>query len=263
MPISIPCPFCGVLLSLPDSAFGAVAQCRSCRKHFNAPRLQPVLNAEPVAPRSRHGPAVDDDVSWRSSRGGEVRVSARVLKWPPFCVCCCAPADHAREVAYVRRVGVQVIHLESKSWDVPYCHRCADHQKANWIARQAQGQHDSASANRLLFLLGVVVAIGGAVFSACGLLATQEPGMFLFIVMCSVFSACCGIGLWYNHQRLPELERAKTKASRRARELLLDDCATEEDAVEYLGWDGTIHTFHFRSVRYAALFRQANASKLV
>ncbi|MBY0231301.1 MAG: hypothetical protein K2W96_18620, partial [Gemmataceae bacterium] len=48
-----------------------------------------------------------------------------------------------------------------------------------------------------------------------------------------------------------------------ARRLLGRDCACEDEAVAYLGWYGSIHTFVIASPRYAHLFQQANLKKLV
>lgn len=63
------------------------------------------------------------------------------------------------------------------------------------------------------------------------------------------------------HQRSLRGLRADLERAEQASETL-PGCACVGQAVYYLGWHGTVHTFEFRSPRYAALFRQANASKL-
>ena len=51
---------------------------------------------------------------------------------------------------------------------------------------------------------------------------------------------------------------------RRLDRLLSDRCTCEDElAVEYDGWNGSVHTFRFDSVEYARRFRRSNAGKVL
>jgi hypothetical protein len=59
----------------------------------------------------------------RPARTGwvELRVSARLLRWPASCACCLGP-----EETQVDAVCLAAHRRKAKAWRVPYCQRCAD-----------------------------------------------------------------------------------------------------------------------------------------
>ncbi|HEY1188815.1 MAG TPA: hypothetical protein VGE74_14265, partial [Gemmata sp.] len=56
-----------------------------------------------------------------------VALSARIIRWPDYCACCCGPADTSVEITFTRVSGVKVVRTQTKGWRVPYCTRCLDH----------------------------------------------------------------------------------------------------------------------------------------
>src|SRR5688500_3741828 len=60
-----------------------------------------------------------------------VQISARVIRWPHVCACCCRGADTYVEVSSTRTWGKRVVHTHTRGWDVPYCERCLAHIQAD------------------------------------------------------------------------------------------------------------------------------------
>jgi len=192
-----------------------------------------------------------------------VEISARLIRWPNCCACCCGPADTSVEISFTRSTGVKVIREQTKSWRVPYCTRCLGHIDAadrlsrfGWVV-----VHRPALAVLLTLLLAGTAVI----------LLQGKPAFFA-IVFGAVWAVMLGFGLWFLFSWCMRTHRDAVLRRERARQAIEDDltrylcdsCAREAlVAAEYDGWSGTVHTFYFANAEFAILFTQANAGKVL
>jgi hypothetical protein len=84
-----------------------------------------------------------------------VRVSARVLRWPPGCVSCGGASDGTLYINSTRVTGVRVLRSQTRGWRVPCCSRCLWHMKAEGNTRRFLNV-----ARRLTLLGPVACAVG-------------------------------------------------------------------------------------------------------
>lgn len=158
-----------------------------------------------------------------------VEVSGKRISFPRHCLCCGRHPDTEIPVSASRSRGKKVIHTTTMTWRVPYCSACTRHV-ATWDA-------GSSALNGGL----AVGIIGGIVL----LFVAPPLGVLTFIG-----GLVAGFVMRSNKRAL-----AKSQCS--------PECAAVERAASYLGWSGTLESFFFASRPYAALFLEANASKLV
>jgi hypothetical protein len=87
----------------------------------------------------------------------EIRVSARIIKWPAICPCCSAPSDTNVEISHVRVRGVNDVRKDQRSWSISYCRSCLDHIEAF----AALHSFRSKTKNSAIFILcgGVVLVV--------------------------------------------------------------------------------------------------------
>jgi hypothetical protein len=212
-----------------------------------------------------------------------VRISANVIHWPRLCPCCSANADASVEVTSTRHTGKRVIRSQTKGWQVPYCRACLRHVNAADDVGSLQRQIDYsrppgnyhlttaltwASASLVCLMLGCC----GALFSA------EKPAGVATCVILAVLLLGGAVGLSFvtipydkrSHEGAVRswelrLEDMKKELSDRKRQApVFRNCAAPGQlAVEYGGWYGTIHTFHFQSAVYAERFRESNRGKIV
>lgn len=88
-------------------------RCKNCGVEFGK-KTQPVPTPAPN-PDDDHGRTVI------------LRFSARVLKSPEICACCCEPAETTIEAVAERVNGVRVIRVQERAWEIPYCRKCVRH----------------------------------------------------------------------------------------------------------------------------------------
>ena len=159
----------------------------------------------------------------------QFQISANILSWPQQCACCGEEANGELHAAASRTTGKRVQNTTTKSWTVPYCKRCL-HHKQQW---------DAASK------------IAGY-WTAAGVLAWL---VFTFISGHWFISAlaCVAAAIWG--------AREQGKAQEEARKLMCPTCSSPYDAVRYLEWHGTFHTFVFESKTYLDSFALVNSRK--
>jgi hypothetical protein len=212
-----------------------------------------------------------------------VRISANLIHWPPACACCCANADHSVEVTSTRVTGTRVIRSQTKGWRVPYCRACLRHVDAapriNDLERQIDHSRPPGNYYVLTVLTWVLAALLCLVFLCCGGLNVDRPEVTAGVVLLALLLVGGAVALSLlvtvkqdraNHrenvrryeQRLLDMKDELRDRKRQA-PLFRACAAAGKLAVQYEGWHGTIHTFHFDSPQYADWFRQANSGKIV
>ncbi len=192
-----------------------------------------------------------------------VEVSARILHWPQCCACCSGPSDTWVEVSYTRYSGVEVIRTQTKSWKVPYCNRCLAHMKAS---------KDLARFGRFIPYLPALLIVAALAAAAAVLPFLIRLPAFVGVLLGSVWVAVVTLGVVALYPPSARAYRGMLHRRERDRQLLEDrlerslseGCAEERKlAVEYAGWNGSIHRFYFSSRQFAREFRRANAGKVL
>jgi hypothetical protein len=159
-----------------------------------------------------------------------VDVSGKVFSIPRHCACCGGAPDAELDASATRTTGVKVVRSQTHTWTFPFCSACVHHVRT-W-------NNASATFQR--------VAIGGA---ALGVVA-------LFVVNIRAAVVVAAIGLILG---LVLAARIRKQAVAQCSA----DCACAAQAVQFLGWDGTLNSFEFASRTYGAVFLIANRAKLV
>lgn len=203
-----------------------------------------------------------------------VHISARLIHWPPCCACCCGPREITVPTEATRVTGTQVIHEETRGWNVPYCERCVDHQDMVEAVEATAGKLDQAQkvvvgcwvAAGLVagFFLLCLIGAGGRIVGPHG---PQPQGSrsglaeaFGVSVLAIGGVAACG---YTARQRVDRLLDQLAQRRSQLRKLLRPDCSCDNAAVEYVRWHGTVHTFEFGSNEFARQFRRLNRNKIV
>jgi hypothetical protein len=190
-----------------------------------------------------------------------VEISARVIRWPGACACCCRRADTSIEISNTRVTGKKVIHTQTKSWEVPYCRKCLAHIKASRELRRF---------STFVPHLSVVFGLVGAAVASVLLFALIQRSAPLAICL-AVLAGATTAGVvaatyrwcWDKYDREVRAKQLRRRELEdRLESLLCRDCAEEEHlAAEYGGWYGSIHTFYFSSGEFADLVEEANPRK--
>jgi hypothetical protein len=178
-----------------------------------------------------------------------IRVSAKILRWPPVCPCCGDKADASLEIK-ARKVNEEG-EAQYRSWEVPYCSTCLKHIRL--FKRFERAQSEGMAVQVLTWLL-CAAAIAGLVYFAV------ESKMFWLCVF-AVPIACLAAFCSY---RFYQSGLATTEAAEHAAlEAQTPRCCLSERAVDYNGWNGSVHEFTFYSTDYAKAFVAANAKKVI
>ncbi len=170
----------------------------------------------------------------------KVRISSGVVRWPPMCACCMAPADGTDETAIPgqsHRTAAQS--ASGPRWQVPYCQDCLAH------LRQSQ------SAGPPPWWVNTLVAL---VFGAIIFISWRHANWIIFGLMTITLAlaALAVQSLWYRQQ-----EMAEDAAVR----MCGPECSGPGPAVHYLGTSGPVHTFEFANGDYAEAFVEANPKR--
>jgi len=160
-----------------------------------------------------------------------IDLSGNKFTFPQQCACCGESPETTLSASASKSTGKRVVHTTSKSWEFPYCTRCASHVRA---AREA------VTAITIIAIVSVIVAL----YLHFGV---DQSGIGLFVALAGIGTAI------YLHQVLMAKAKAMCSAS----------CVTVKSAVGYVGWQGTCHMFEVLSSQYALAFMVANQSKLV
>ncbi len=190
-----------------------------------------------------------------------VQISARIIRWPSACACCCGPANTTVEVSSTRTTGKRVIYRQTKGWEVPYCKRCLAHIRA---AQQLR------SLSMLVVHLSLVFGLLGGLLALVVFVPLLLYSVPLAIIVGAVILAGMVIVLviTFNWCRQKYDRDVKTKNTERARleqrlDALLSPSCSEESrlAADYEGWHGSVHTFYFSSQKFITVFERANPGK--
>jgi len=159
-----------------------------------------------------------------------VDVSGVTLRMPEECACCGARPDADLTISASKSWGKRVIHSEAKIWEIPYCKGCLQHCQRAFDARTF-----ARIATVMSIILGLLVGYLSSWYWAI------LTGAALITLTILVFG-----------RMLRAAEQFKTP-----------DCASLHQAISYLGWSGTLHSFDIHSNRFAHDFMLSNQSKLV
>ncbi len=171
-----------------------------------------------------------------------VQVSARILRFPPYCACCAEPTQGSYDFVATRVTGKRIIRTTSKSWAFPYCSRCVAHAQhwPNWTG--------CLEAFATLF-------IGGLVWIVLVVLFPKSAALSTFIGF--IATICLGVLIIGGGMARAQTQREKAVS------MCGPTCAAPFWAVNYEGWSGSVHQIQLYSERYAVYFAGANRTKLV
>ena len=170
----------------------------------------------------------------------EVRVSARILKFPQACCCCGRAPDTYIEATATRVTGKRVVRTQTKSWHFPACRNCQSH-----IRLYAEATEASASVRR--------VTAEGVQLKAVGLV----------LALCLIGLPIIAFGVIKLTVQVPAATAKASGIRHQAKSYQSRQCVCEGEAVRYREWDGSIHRIEFESDNYARDFKDINRSKLL
>jgi hypothetical protein len=250
MPVTVFCPACGAKGKVPDAYVGKAILCPKCggKFHVTIPGVELVDEPPEVLPADPTPPPARKKRSRWCDEWFEVRVSARILKWPEKCACCCGWPDDVFRAESTRTTGVRVVREDSRSWPVPYCSRCLEHMEV------------TAEADAINLQVHDYTYVAVSILVACVAVAcVLWPMVFLVIP--------AGIWLYFARQmdadNAREARKKKGKMIAEARSLMEATCCNLREAAAYDGWEGSIHTFRFRNRRFLDAFCDLNESKVI
>lgn len=248
--IGFRCPSCGAQYTIQDAYGARMTICQSCNTRMIIPHAAPAISVRavvvtPVAHRPAQASPPPPQVSAapprpRPPRPILVQVSARILHFPPLC-CCCGTSSGVTEhfrASSTRTTGKKVIKTDTRSWTFPLCVPCR-----RWI-----GVQKTATALLGLFVALILLGILGV---AVGINSIHKPagvGYLAAGVVLLLLSPLACLG-WLSKQKQADAIRPAP------------ECAVAP--VKYLGWHGSVHTFHFTNHAYCQRFQVANANKLL
>ena len=184
-----------------------------------------------------------------------VKVSARIVSWPQVCVCCLEPAECNATITATRTAGVEVVRTTSKTWTVPYCRLCLEHQDT----------YRNLEATRRRLVRGFLWAALAAFLAASAVFAVWRwpPEDHITGGLAIPVAFAC---LAWLVVLVPPIALRQRKAGRLSAWLdrqVSPACACRGPAAAYRGWRDSVHTFDFVGEEYARLFENENARKLV
>jgi hypothetical protein len=189
-----------------------------------------------------------------------VEISARIIRWPSVCACCCRRADTTLEISSTRVTGKRVIHSHTKSWEVPYCRRCLAH-----IDVLLELRRFSLFVLHLSVLFGLIGGAVGLLLLFAFIRSSVPLAIALsFLAAAATTATVVATFRWCNERYKREVQAKQARRREledRLASLLCGDCSEKDQAAEYGGWYGSIHTFYFSSSKFAALVEQVNAGK--
>lgn len=158
----------------------------------------------------------------------QVHVSARIISVPNTC-CCCAknPGQAKYEASSSRTTGVRVRRTQTRSWSFQICNPCLQ-----WLAVVKRRSFYCSS-----FFISLIVLLFSVINAATGWILT------------SIISAIIFLMHWKKYIRKSQLEMPNA------------DC--KSPPIQYLGWQGSIHSFIISHPEFAEKFESANQKKLV
>jgi hypothetical protein len=160
---------------------------------------------------------------------------------------------------------VKVIHVKEKTEAVPYCLACVEHHKQFQAVDAAGEKLEKREGEAGSALIAALVSVAVIVLCLCLIFRLPEERqpficcsvLFVLVLLTSTLLTISGF------HEVAALKVALAEKEATAKEALTGTCAAERAAVDYEGWEGTIHSFHFWSDDYALLFAEANRKKIV
>jgi hypothetical protein len=190
-----------------------------------------------------------------------IQISARIIRWPQACACCCQASDTAVEVRSTRTTGKRVIRTHTKSWSVPYCSRCREHIQVGTTLRAF-----SMAVIHLSFVFGVLALVmTGLVYMLVSRLPMTPAVLLTLATLVMGTTLVIASYPWFQQKYEADVGRKKSeceKLEKRLASLLSPTCCAHDTlAVAYGGWQGTVHSFFFSSQQYAEALEKANPGK--
>jgi hypothetical protein len=164
----------------------------------------------------------------------EISLSAKLIRFPRRC-CCCGAADAANkyEAIATRTSGKRVVRTDSRSWSFPICSQCLEWVRAKNVAK-------ALSRFLLLVVLGMSIAL---------YVHYSNGADSIFPEIIGVASVAALFFIW---------RRFRAKANHLKR-----NSGCRFPPVQYLGWQGTVHTFILTNSDFTTEFQHSNEKKLV
>lgn len=166
-----------------------------------------------------------------------VHVRGRELTFPYNCACCFAPADTRLRLFTTQLRGVRGRHVETGTWEIPYCTLCSSHS-----TDFANAHHEFAFFVPLGAILGLVLFVA---------LASSAPAIGLLL------GCIPALGGLFARQHF----RSEKKKEASAR--CTPGCCGPGQGARFVGWDGSTQTFELFNRLFAAEFLVKNEKKLV
>jgi len=171
------------------------------------------------------------------------------LNWPRECPCCGDSSDDETHITIAHGktlwLGTSEI-TSSVGWEVPYCKACIAHITAS--------RETTSIYSKIFLTIPIIFAILAILF-----FAIFPDGDLSFILMGLFVSAG-----WFLVAHPLALRAARRHSQTQVIPNMKDGChAMNEYAVSYRGWQDDLHTFRFKSQRFATLFANANGVNLV
>ncbi len=192
-----------------------------------------------------------------------VDISARIIRWPDSCACCCRNADTSVSIAFSKSRGTEVIRTTTVAWRVPYCNRCLNHVRLSKEIADISQNSFVVHGSLVVCVLGIITSL---VVSFNGYFISDEIGLRrgLLSLTGTVVTIALTHGFFKiryerktNQMRIKAIELGNRKDS-----FTCSSCADKDSlAVSYGGWYGTVHRFHFANTRFASQFRSLNKGK--
>jgi hypothetical protein len=169
-----------------------------------------------------------------------IKISARIIRFPPICCCCSQQPDTHIDISFTRRTGKRVIKRESKSWPFPICSQCQKHIQLYNQAKKAYSEAQNYNIGGIgCIILGILTAV-------------------LLIGILFLIYGICARCYWG-----PAALRNAKKLEEEAKAYLTNSCTCQHNVVRYHGWYGTVHSFDFQNESYAHAFIALNQEKVL
>jgi len=177
----------------------------------------------------------------------QIQISAKLLKWPKLCACCCEPADDVLRISASHTTGKRVQNTKTYWWDVPYCKHCLNH--LNYVNKPV-------SSGPLFSSVPILVRYGLFAgmfvwFMATPILQNIVAGFFVGLLV-FIASFIPGHKTREAHQKAIRDDHLS---------MMKTSCCSLNRAIHYIDWYGTTHTFVFANKSYLDSFLIANAGK--
>jgi tetratricopeptide (TPR) repeat protein len=215
------------------------------RAEFFAPQSSSGVVTIPLSPPAASAPLTSQASHASASRPVHIRstnihISGQRINMPRVCVCC--GGEPSTEIYFTatqtrgKHVSTRVKNMQTRGWAFPFCSYCVSH---------SHKAKELMIGTNFGYIAGVVLIV-----VALFLFASY---WFLGLLL---LAGAIGTFVWSSR----EAKRAREGIQQLLRPTCID---VQNNLVQYLGWNGTVHSFYIRSQSYAVAFMRANRNKLV